>query len=46
MAKVKKPKKEDVQKAQLGQGLGSLVNQGISNINHSNEPVTTVTTRG
>ncbi len=46
MAKVKKPKKEDVEKAQLGQGIGSLVNQSTAVINHSNDAVTTVTTRG
>jgi hypothetical protein len=46
MAKVKKPKKEDLEKAQLGQGLGSTVNQGVSDINHSNYAVTTVTSRG
>lgn len=46
MAKVKKPKKEDVEKAQLGQGIGSLVNQSVSDVNHSNNEVTVVTTRG
>lgn len=46
MAKLKKPKKEDLEKEQLGQGLGSTVNQGVSNINHSNDAVTTVTSRG
>jgi len=46
MAKIKKPKKEDLEKAQLGQGLGSTVNQGVSDINHSNVATTTVTVRG
>ena len=35
MAKIIKPTKEDYEKKSKGQGIGSLVNQGVSVIVHT-----------